>query len=79
MIYVNDPAWVVTGLGLNEAAPEHGVLLLTPGYDELTRTEVDAGIRFVSHAQGVLDGFAGSGREPDKAEDMLRSLLAGAT
>lgn len=38
--------------------------------------EIDGGIRFVSRAQGVLDAFAGSGREPDKAEDTLRSLLA---
>lgn len=52
------------------------MLLIAPGGDELARTEVDGGVRFVSRAQGVLDAFAGSGREPDKAEDALRSLLA---
>ncbi|WP_285723897.1 helix-turn-helix domain-containing protein [Psychromicrobium xiongbiense] len=76
VIYVDDPALAVTRLGLEEAAPGRGVLLLAPGGDEITRVEVDGGIRFVSRVQGVLDAFAGSGREPDKAEDTLRSLLA---
>lgn len=76
VIYVADPALAANTLGLDEAAPGRGVLLLAPGDDGLTRTEMDGGIRFVSRAQGVLDAFAGSGREPDKAEDMLRSLLA---
>jgi transcriptional regulator with XRE-family HTH domain len=76
VIYVDDPSLVVSRLGLEEAAPGRGVLLIASNDDELTRTEVDGGIRFVSRAQGVLDAFAGSGREPDKAEDMLRSLLA---
>lgn len=75
MIYVDDPALAVARLGLEEAAPGRGVLLIAPG-GELARTEVDGGIRFVSRAHGVLDAFAGSGREPDKAEDTLRSLLA---
>ncbi|MDR1513192.1 MAG: helix-turn-helix domain-containing protein [Propionibacteriaceae bacterium] len=76
MIYVADPSLAVTRLGLEETAPGRGVLLIAPSDDELLRTEVDGGIRFVSRAQGVLDAFAGSGREPDKAEDTLRSLLA---
>ena len=76
VIYIDDPALAVARLGLEEAAPGLGVLLIAAGYDELVRTEVDGGIRFVPRAQGVLDAFAGSGREPDKAEDLLRSLLA---
>jgi transcriptional regulator with XRE-family HTH domain len=76
VIYVTDPVLAVASLGLEETAPGRGALLIAPGEDELTRVEIDGGIRFVSRAQGVLDGFAGSGREPDKAEDTLRSLLA---
>ncbi|GGM62645.1 helix-turn-helix domain-containing protein [Microbacterium saperdae] len=76
VIYVDDPFLAVTRLGLEETVPGRGVLLIAPGDDELTRVEIDGGIRFVSRAQGVLDAFAGSGREPDKAEDTLRSLLA---
>ena len=76
VIYVENPSMTVAALGLEEAAPGRGVLLIAPGEDGLTRTEDDGGIRFVSRAQGVLDAFAGAGREPDKAEDMLRSLLA---
>ncbi len=76
MIYVDDPALTVRRLGLEETAPGRGVLLIAPGEDELTGVEIDGGIRFVSRAQGVLDAFAGSGRDPDKAEDTLRSLLA---
>lgn len=76
VFYVEDPALTVVRFGLEEASPGRGVLLIAPGGDELTRTEIDGGIRFVSRAQGVLDAFAGSGREPDKAEDALRSLLA---
>lgn len=76
VIYVDDPTQAVTRLGLEEAAPGRGAMLLAPGGDELTRVEIDGGIRFVSRALGVLDAFAGSGREPDKAEDTLRSLLA---
>lgn len=76
VIYVADPVLAVARLGLEETAPGQGVLLIAPGEGELTRVEIDGDIRFVSRAQGVLDGFAGSGREPDKAEDTLRSLLA---
>lgn len=76
MIYVEDPLAVVTQLRLEESIPGRGVLLIAPAGDELARTQIDDGIRFVPLAQGVLDAFAGSGREPDKAEDTLRSLLA---
>jgi transcriptional regulator with XRE-family HTH domain len=76
MIYVDDPSSAVTMLDLEETVPGRGVLLISPGDDVLTRTEADGGIRFVSRAQGVLDAFAGSGREPDKAESTLRSMLA---
>jgi transcriptional regulator with XRE-family HTH domain len=76
VIYVDDPSLAVTRLGLEETVPGRGVLLIAPGDDELMQTEIDGGIRFVSRAQGLLDAFAGSGREPDKAEDALRSLLA---
>lgn len=76
VIYVADPVLAVASLGLEETVPGRGVLLIAPGEDELPCVEIDGGIRFVSRAQGVLDAFAGSGREPDKAEDTLRSLLA---
>lgn len=76
VIYVDEPTLVVAELGLEETTPGRGVLLLTPSGDELARSEIDGEIRFVSRAQGVLDAFAGSGREPDKAEDALRALLA---
>lgn len=76
IIYVDDPAEAVARLDLEETAPGQGVLLIAPSGNELTRTEIDGRIRFVSRAQGMLDAFAGSGREPDKAESALRSLLA---
>lgn len=76
VIYVDDPSRAVTRLGLEETVPGRGVLLIAPGDDVLADTETDGGIRFVSRLRGVLDAFAGSGREPDKAEDALRSLLA---
>jgi transcriptional regulator with XRE-family HTH domain len=76
VIYVEDPSRAVEELGLEETTPGRGVLLIAPAGDELERVQVDGGVRFVSRAQGVLDAFAGSGREPDKAEDALRQLLA---
>jgi len=76
VIYVDDPSLVVTRLGLEETTPGRGVLLLAPGDAGLSHIENDGGVRFVSCAQGLLDAFAGSGREPDKAEDALRSLLS---
>lgn len=76
VIYVDDPSATVRRLDLTASMPGQGVLLLAPGYDELSDVEVDADIRFVSQAQGMLDAFAGAGREPDKAEDLLRAMLA---
>lgn len=76
VFYVENPVLVMANLGLEDAAPGRGVLLIAPESDELASTETDGGIRFVSRAQGILDAFAGSGREPDKAENALRSLLA---
>lgn len=76
VIYVEDPAQAVEALGLRETSPGEGILLIASTGSELEGTETDNGIRFVSRAQGVLDAFAGSGREPDKAEDTLRHLLA---
>lgn len=76
VIYVDDPTQAVARLDLEETVPGGGVLLIAPSGDEFTRTEIDGGIRFVSRAQGLLDAFAGSGRESDKAESTLRSLLA---
>lgn len=76
VIYVESPLQLVEEFDLKEARPGSGVLLIVPEGDELKRTEVEGGIRFVSRAQGILDAFAGSGREPDKAEDTLRHLLA---
>ncbi len=66
----------VADLGLVETVPGQGVVLIAPSGDELVETAVDGGVRFVSRAQGILDGLAGSGREPDKAEGLLWDLLA---
>ncbi|GAA4513749.1 helix-turn-helix domain-containing protein [Brevibacterium yomogidense] len=76
VIYVDSPPLAVAKLDLEETGSGRGVLLISPVGDELERTETEGGIRFVSRAQGVLDAFAGAGREPDKAEDALRSLLS---
>ncbi|QGH70780.1 hypothetical protein [Pseudactinotalea sp. HY158] len=76
VIYVADPARAASELGLHEARPGDGVLLIAAQNGELDRAEADGGVRFVTQAQGMLDAFAGSGREPDKAESILRQLLA---
>lgn len=80
MMYVDDPAQVIEQLGLKETAPGRGVLLISASGDELAQAEEDGDIRFVSRMQGILDAFAGPGpgpgREPDKAENELRSMLA---
>lgn len=76
MIYVNDPASAVKLLGLEEVAPGRGVLLIAPAGTEIAGSSIEDGIQFVSPAQALLDAFAGPGREPDKAEDVLRALLA---
>lgn len=76
VVYVDNPAEVAACLSLEEALPGRGVLLISASGDELVETEDYGGIRYVSRLQGILDAFAGPGREPDKAEDELRSLLA---
>lgn len=76
VVYVDDPSEVIRQLALKETVPGRGVLLLSSSGDELAQAEEDGGIRFVSRMQGILDAFAGPGREPDKAEDELRGLLA---
>lgn len=63
-------------LALEETVPGRGVLLLSASGDEMAQAEEDGGIRFASRMQGILDAFAGPGREPDMAEDELRSKLA---
>lgn len=75
LIYVRDPAEVVTQLSLEESAPGRGVLLVEATGVELEGVEVDNGIRFTSSAQAILDALAGSGREPDKAEAALQRML----
>ncbi|MDR1188325.1 MAG: helix-turn-helix domain-containing protein [Bifidobacteriaceae bacterium] len=75
VIYVDDPRGVMDRLELDEVAPGSGVLLIAPDDDGPAQGDMEGGIRFVSRAQGVLDAFAGPGREPDKAEEMLRGLL----
>ena len=79
VIYVEDPARVVEELDLTETCPGEGVLLIAPAGGELAYAERDGGIRYVARTQAVLDAFAGPGREPDKAEATLRSLLAVST
>lgn len=76
VVYVDDPSEVIRRLALEETVPGRGVLLLSASGDELAQAEEDGGIRFVSRMQGILDAFAGPGREPDKAEDELRRMLA---
>lgn len=68
--------WVRAGWLSDKASADDKVLLIASTGSELEGAETDGGIRFVSREQGVLDAFAGSGREPDKAEDTLRHLLA---
>ena len=75
VIYVADPAQVIEKPSLEERVPGRGTLLISPSGDELIQAEEDEGICFVSRMQGILDAFAGSGREPDKAEDELRNML----
>lgn len=76
VIYVESPSQIVEVFELQETRPGAGVLLIAPESDELQTVEIEDGIRFVSRPQGVLDAFAGWGREPDKAEAALRQLLA---
>lgn len=68
--------WVRAGWFSDKASADDKVLLSASTGSEPEGAETEGGIRFVSREQGVLDAFAGSGREPDKAEDTLRHLLS---
>lgn len=74
-VYVNDPQRTIDGLKLEIAKPGQGVLLLTALGDELEQSDSEGGIQFVSRSRALLDAFSGPGRDPDKAEDVLRSLF----
>lgn len=41
--------------------------MISPSGGELVQAEEDGDLRFVWRMQGILDAFAGPGREPDKA------------
>nr|WP_023164798.1 hypothetical protein [Brevibacterium sp. Ap13]AGY35361.1 hypothetical protein AP13_p00520 [Brevibacterium sp. Ap13] len=41
---------------------------------ELDDVEGEGGIRFVPRSRALLDAFSGPGRDPDKAEDLLRTI-----
>src|SRR5699024_5285232 len=74
-VCVNDPQSSVDDLGLERARPGQGVLLLKAGAGELEQAEIEGGIQFVPRSRALLDAFSGPGREPDKAEDLLRELV----
>lgn len=78
IMYVSDLSGTIEQLSLVTASSSRGVLLIEAADGELDDVEVSEGIRFVGRAQAVLDAFAGSGREPDKAENELRRMLASA-
>lgn len=78
VFYVDDPLEVASRLDLASALPGYGVLLVEANGGELDSVEVEGGIRFVPRSQAILDALAGSGREPDKAENELRKMLASA-
>lgn len=73
-VYVNDPQGTIDDLGLDRARPGQGILLLEAGAGELKQTDSDGGIQFVPKSRALLDAFSGPGREPDKAEDLLRTM-----
>lgn len=73
LVYVNDPRDAALRLDLERARPGQGILLLEAGDGELDEAEDDGGIRFMPRSRGVLDAFAGLGRDPDNAEEWLRS------
>ncbi|QIM17593.1 hypothetical protein G7066_00675 [Leucobacter coleopterorum] len=76
VFYVEDLIALADRYGFPPAASGQGVLLLESGNGELDQVENEAGIRFVPRSLALLDALAGSGREPDKAENELRKLLA---
>lgn len=75
LIYVTDLDAVMRVLELEDSSPGRGVLLVEAAGAELEGSDTEDGIRFASEAQAVLDALAGAGREPDKADDILRSML----
>jgi DNA-binding XRE family transcriptional regulator len=77
-IYVSDPQAIVDDLGFDRARPGQGVLLLKAGAGELEESETEGEVQFVPRSRALLDAFSGPGRDPDKAEDLLRSLLESA-
>lgn len=79
LIYVSDPRGVAERLGLERARPGRGVLLLEAMSGELDDVESEGGIRFVPRSRALLDAFSGPGRDPDRAEDLLRALWQGAS
>ncbi len=78
VFYVEYPVDLASRFSLSPAPPGQGVLLIEASNGELDEIEVDDGIRFVPRSQAILDALAGSGREPDKAENELRKLLSAA-
>lgn len=73
VVYLDAPLDEVDRLGFEPGTPSDGVMVLRPTAGELDGTEDDRGIRFVSTVQAMLDGFAGGGRQPDKAEAVALS------
>ncbi|MFE1083475.1 hypothetical protein [Brevibacterium sediminis] len=61
-------------IGLARAPAGQGVLLLEAEFDELRQVEIEGGIRFAPKARALLDAFSGPGRDPDRAEDLLRAM-----
>lgn len=74
LIYVSDPRGVAEQLGSERARPGRGVLLLGAMSGELDDVESEGGIRFVPRSRALLDAFSSPGRDPDKAEDLLRAI-----
>lgn len=74
LVYVDDPREAAERLGLEKARPGRGILLLEAVSGELNDVDEDAGIRFMPRSRALLDAFSGPGRDPDKAEELLRTL-----
>ncbi|MGC2975660.1 helix-turn-helix transcriptional regulator [Brevibacterium sp. FAM 25378] len=73
-VYVSDPRAAAEPIGLIRARAGQGILLLEAELDDLNQVEVEGGVRFVPKARALLDAFSGPGRDPDKAEDLLRTM-----
>lgn len=74
LVYVRNPTDAATMLGLTIVGPGRGILLLEAVGSELEEVEEDGGVLFAPRSRALLDAFAGLGRDPDKAEDLLRGL-----